>query len=96
MNERITTIGELMEWINSPYRLDEVSVEADYTTRRIIISYLSKNDEWEEDCYINASTSQYYDFVRKTDKAHISIHDGENALYDDIILTKNSILAHID
>ena len=96
MNERITNVWELIKVFNSHHIIDEAVVSADSKTRREIISYLSENDDWEEDCYINASTSQYYGFVRQSDNAYISIHDGENEFFDDIVLTKNSSFAHID
>lgn len=96
MNERITNVWELIDVFNSHHIIDEAVVSADSKTRAEIISHLSKNEDWEEDCYINASTSQYYGFVRQSDNAYISIHDGEDKFYDDIVLTKNSSFAHID
>lgn len=94
--DKITNVGELITIFNSHHIIDEAVVIADSKTRAEIISYLSKNEEWEEDCYINASTSQYYGFIRHSDNAYISIHDGENEFFDDIVLTKNSSFAHID
>jgi hypothetical protein len=96
MNERVTNVWELINVFNSHHIIDEAVVSADSKTRAEIISYLSKNDDWEEDCYINTSTSQYYCFIRQSDNAYISIHDGEDKFFDDIILTKNSNFAYID
>ena len=90
MNKKINSCEELMTILNSSKKTSEFSeldVMGDSDVRHNIIFNLSNHKDWEIECSISSSTNIWFLFLSVDGKYEVSINDGEDEIYNHIILT---------
>lgn len=89
---KINNYEELMTILSSSNKtndFNELSVEGDCDVRNNIIFNLSNHKDWEIDCYVSSSNNIWYLFSSTDGKYKVSIDDGNDEIFNDIILTIN-------
>lgn len=92
MEKTIKNCKEMMDILISSKKtseFNELNVVGDSDARHNIIFNLSNHKDWETDCSISSSTNIWYLFKSKDGKYEVSINDGEDSFYNDIVLTIN-------
>jgi hypothetical protein len=92
MEKTIKNCKEMMDILISSKKtseFNELNVVGDSDARHNIIFNLSNHQDWETDCSISSSTNIWYLFKSKDGKYEVSINDGEDSFYNDIVLTIN-------
>lgn len=68
---------------------EEIVIPIDYEVRDKIIYHLQNSAEWEIDTYATSTKGVWYLFVRDNDNTRISINDGEDSFFEDVVITKS-------
>jgi hypothetical protein len=92
MEKIVNNCEELMTILSSSKKtteFDGLFVVGDCDARNNIIFNLSNHKDWEIDCYITSSNNIWYLFKRTDNKYMVSINDGDNDIFNDIVLTIN-------
>ena len=92
MNKVVNNIGELMTILSSSKKtteFDSLNVVGDCDVRNNIIFNLSNHKDWEIECSITSSNNIWYLFYSTDGKYKVSIDDGDDEIFNDIILTIN-------
>lgn len=93
MEKRINSCVELMDILSSSKKTSEFSelnVVGDSDARHNIIFNLSNHKDWEIECSVSSSNNIWFLFKSVDGKYEVSINDGEEEIFNDIILTVNA------
>jgi hypothetical protein len=92
MDIKVNNIGELMTILSSSKKTSEfepLNVVGDCEVRNNIIFNLSNHKDWEIECTISSSNNIWFLFYSTDGKYEVSINDGNDEIFNDIILTIN-------
>lgn len=92
MNKIVNNCKELMDILSSSKNtseFDELVVVGDCETRHNIIFNLSNHKDWEIECSVSSSNNIWLLFYSTDGKYEVSINDGDDEIFNDIILTIN-------